>query len=90
MKNGKMKRYTELSDKYLNDAKVLLKDGDLAQASEKLWGAFATIVKAVAAKRNKNIKTHEAISAPAIKEPRHRFFVNVPPLLRSNLYHLVN
>jgi hypothetical protein len=62
MKNGKMKRYTELSDKYLNDAKVPLKDGDLAQASEKLWGAFATIVKAVAAKRNKNIKIHDGIA----------------------------
>lgn len=62
MKNGKIKRYTELSEKYINDAEILLKKGDLPQTSEKLWGAFATIVKAVAAKHNKDVKTHDGIS----------------------------
>ncbi|ODS30211.1 MAG: Archaeal PaREP1/PaREP8 family protein [Candidatus Scalindua rubra] len=64
MKNGKMRRYAELSDKYIDDAKILLKNSDLAQASERLWGAFASIVKvkAVASKRNKQIKTHDGIS----------------------------
>lgn len=62
MKNGKVKKYTQLSDKYLNDSKDLLKKGDLCQSSEKLWGAFATIVKAVAAKNKKNIKTHDGIT----------------------------
>jgi len=40
-----------LSDKYLNEGKELLKEGDLVQASEKLWGAAALTVEMVAAKR---------------------------------------
>lgn len=62
MENSKIKKYTQLSDKYLNDSKDLLKKGDLAQSSEKLWGAFATIVKAVAATQKKNIRTHDGIT----------------------------
>jgi uncharacterized protein (UPF0332 family) len=62
MRNGKIRKYTELSDKYLNDAEILLTKGDLSQTSEKLWGAFATIVKAVAAKHSKDIKTHDGVS----------------------------
>ena len=59
--NGKMNRYLTLSQKYLKDADKLLKDKDYPQASEKLWGALVTITKAVAAKRNKTIKTHEGV-----------------------------
>ena len=63
MKNGKIEKYTKLSNKYINDADILLKKGDLSQTSEKLWGAFAAIVKAVAAKhKKKEIKTHDGIS----------------------------
>ncbi len=61
MRNGKIRKYTELSSKYLNDAKMLLKDGDLAQTSEKFWGAFVTIISAAAAKRDKQIKTHDGV-----------------------------
>ncbi len=38
-----VKKYTDLSGKYLKEAEVLLKKSDLSQASEKLWGSFATI-----------------------------------------------
>lgn len=62
MKNGKLKKYAALSEKYLHDTEILLKNGDLSQTSEKLWGAFATTVKAVAAKHGKEIKTHDGIS----------------------------
>lgn len=61
MKNGRIKKYTELSEKYLHDAEILLKKGDPSQASEKLWGATVTIVKAIAAQRKKTLKTHEGI-----------------------------
>lgn len=61
VKNGRIKKYTELSEKYLHDAKMLLSKGDLSQASEKLWGAAVTIVKAIAAQRRKTLKTHEGI-----------------------------
>ncbi len=60
--NGKVKRYLELNSKYISDAEECMKRGDYAQASEKLWGATVTIVKAIAAQRGKTIKTHEGIS----------------------------
>lgn len=60
--NGKVKKYFDLSSKYLNDADVCMRKGDYVQASEKLWGATVTIVKAIAAQRKKTIKTHEGIN----------------------------
>lgn len=41
-------RYLELSARYLAEAEELLAKGELQQASEKLWGAAAEAVKAVA------------------------------------------
>jgi len=52
------KHYLDLNRKYLEDGEVLLVKGDSAQASEKLWGASAEIVKAVAAYRGLELKTH--------------------------------
>ncbi|MFN3532867.1 MAG: PaREP1 family protein [Candidatus Brocadia sp.] len=46
----------ELSEKYLHDAEILSKKGDPSRASEKLWGATVTIVKAIAAQRKKTVK----------------------------------
>ena len=46
-----VEHYQALSDKYFKDAKGFLSREDLVQASEKLWGASALAVKAVAAKR---------------------------------------
>ncbi|HHT9126344.1 MAG TPA: PaREP1 family protein [Candidatus Brocadiia bacterium] len=60
--NGKVKRYLELNSKCISDAEECLRKGDYAQASEKLWGATVTIMKAVAAQRKKTIKTHDGIS----------------------------
>ena len=54
--NGKVKKYFDLSSKYLNDADECMRKGDYVQASEKLWGATVTIVKAIAAQRKKTIK----------------------------------
>ena len=47
-----------LSEKYLADGLKLLKEGDLVQASEKLWGATALTVKMVAAKRGLKLEEH--------------------------------
>ena len=59
--NGNIKRYLQLNNKYINDAdKYIMKD-DYVQASEKLWGASVTIIKAIAAQRGKTIKSHEGI-----------------------------
>lgn len=62
--NGNIiKKYLELNNKCLHDAEECLKNGDYTQASEKLWGAMVTIVKAIASQRRKTIRSHEGISA---------------------------
>lgn len=43
--------YTRLSQKNLQEAETLLAQGDYHQASEKFWGATATMVKAIAERR---------------------------------------
>ena len=45
----------------MKEAHELLEKRDYPQASEKLWGAAAEIVKAVAAKRGKALGTHRSI-----------------------------
>jgi hypothetical protein len=44
-------RYLALHEKYLRDGERLLAEGDYVQASEKMWGAVATMVKAVSEER---------------------------------------
>jgi len=54
----KVKRYSSLMGKYFKEAEAFLVKGDYVQASEKLWGAAAEIVKVVAAKRGVELRTH--------------------------------
>jgi hypothetical protein len=51
-------RYPNLHRKYLEEANTLILKGDYVQASEKLWGAAAEIVKMVGAVRGVELKTH--------------------------------
>jgi uncharacterized protein (UPF0332 family) len=53
-----IEHYKVLSEKYLAEGLKLLKEGDLVQASEKLWGATALTVKMVAAKRDLKLEKH--------------------------------
>ena len=53
--------HPKLNSKYLKDADALLKKGDYVQASEKYWGAFAQIVKAVAAAKGIKLGEHRNI-----------------------------
>ena len=55
---SKAKHYLNLNSKYLKEAEKLIEKKDYVQASEKLWGACAEIVKAVAEKRGKRLRTH--------------------------------
>jgi len=59
---SKEAHYRRLNGKYLNDADELLEKGDYTQASEKLWGAAAEIVKAVAAKRGVRLGAHRSLT----------------------------
>ena len=56
-----VEHYQALSDKYLEEAKELLKKGDLVQASEKFWGATASAIKMVGAKRGLKLKKHGSL-----------------------------
>jgi hypothetical protein len=58
----KTEKYVTLNHKYLKEADALVEKGDYAQASEKFWGAAATIVKSVAAQRRINIRSHEGLN----------------------------
>jgi hypothetical protein len=53
--------YLRLNGKYLSEAEDLIRRRDFAQASEKLWGATAEIVKAVAARRGVELGTHASL-----------------------------
>jgi hypothetical protein len=50
--------YAGLAERYMREAERLLAAGDFAQASEKLWGAAALTVKAVAAARGLLLRSH--------------------------------
>jgi len=54
--------YVRLNGKYLAEAEELMRKGDLPQASEKFWGAFAEMVKGVAARRGAPLGTHRSVA----------------------------
>lgn len=53
-----VEHYQSLSEKYLTEAKKLLKEGDFVQASEKFWGASALAVKRIGAKKGLKLEEH--------------------------------
>ncbi|MEM0276056.1 PaREP1 family protein [Pyrobaculum sp.] len=56
--DDKVELLLKLCEKYLREAEQLTQKGGYVQASEKAWGAAAQIVKAVAAKRGEELKSH--------------------------------
>ena len=48
----------ELCERYLEEARRLLSEGDFVQASEKAWGAAAQALKAVAAREGRELRSH--------------------------------
>lgn len=77
--------YLNLHRKYLEDADALILSGDYPQASEKLWGAAAEIVKAVGALRGIELKTHAELFQYVAKL---REELKDPEL--SRLFHVAN
>jgi hypothetical protein len=53
--------YLKCNSRDVTDAKELLRKNEYVSASEKLWGACAEAIKAVAAKRGKELGTHRSI-----------------------------
>ncbi len=90
--NEKADYYLKLHEKYLREADQLLAKEDYAQASEKLWGASAEIVKAVAASRGLDIKSHGELHEFVTKlreetqDPEIRTLWLVATTLHQNFY----
>ncbi|RJS78114.1 hypothetical protein CW713_09700 [Methanophagales archaeon] len=89
---SKAEAYTKLSEKYLEHAKKFMADKDFAQASEKLWGSSALALKAVAAKKGKELKSHGELWKYAIRLSEEledddlRRFWHVAVTLHQNFY----
>ena len=58
---ARLEVHLKLSEKYMREAEDLLAKGDYAQASEKAWGAAAQIVKALAAREGKELRSHASL-----------------------------
>lgn len=56
-----------MNGRYLKEAEELLLKQDYPQASEKFWGAFAEIIKAIASKHRVKLGTHKSIAQYASK-----------------------
>jgi uncharacterized protein (UPF0332 family) len=53
--------HLKLSEKYMDEAEEYLRKRDYIQASEKAWGAASQIVKALAAKEGRELRSHASL-----------------------------
>ncbi len=84
--NAKLKKYIELHEKYLSESEALFNQKNYSQVSEKLWGATATITKAIAASRKKTIRSHDGIAfflASIAKEVKDESILNIVSIANS-------
>ena len=56
-----IKKYMEQSLRYLENGLISLNQGDYDEASEFLWGSIAQAVKAIAATKGMELKTHREL-----------------------------
>ncbi len=88
----KAEAYKGLSEKYSAEADTFSGKGDYVQASEKLWGSAALMVKAVAARRDVAISSHGDLHkfvtrlGAEQKEPELRRLFAVASTLHQNFY----
>jgi len=59
--------HLRLCEKFLAEAEEFLRRGDYLQASEKGWGAAAQIVKALAAKEGRELRSHGELHKEVVK-----------------------
>ncbi len=57
----KAELHLKLCEKYMREAEEFLAKKDYTQASEKAWGASSQIVKALAAKEGKELRSHASL-----------------------------
>ena len=87
-----VKHYLDLNRKYLSEGGRLLAKGDPVQASEKFWGAAAEMVKAVAAGRGVELRTHADLWTFVTKlrdelnDPEITRLFSIAGMLHQNFY----
>ena len=88
-------QYRQASERFMAQARRELADGDLAQASEKGWGAAAQMLKAVAQQRGweHNRHRHHLVTASRLRSETgdgdiRRLFA-VASVLHENFYENV-
>ena len=84
-------RHQEISSQFLEQAEAEFRSGDLLQASEKAWGAFAHCVKAIAQKKGWEHSSHRYLNRCAgrlLREisPDHVYLLGVVNALHANFY----
>ncbi len=81
-----------LSNKYLKESEELVGRGDYVQASEKAWGAASQMVKALATKEGKELRSHGELHkyvleiVKKIGDQEIRRFWQVATSLHQNFY----
>jgi hypothetical protein len=63
----RVETHLKLSEKYMRDAEGFLSNKDYVQASEKAWGAAAQMVKALAAERGVELRSHGELHREVIR-----------------------
>jgi hypothetical protein len=58
---AKAELYLKLCEKYVREAEEFLEKKDYVQASEKAWGAASQMVKALAAREGRELRSHAAL-----------------------------
>ena len=53
--------HLKLSERYMDEAEEFLRRGEYAQASEKAWEAASQVIKALAARRGEEIRSHRGL-----------------------------
>jgi len=57
----KQELHLKLCEKYLREAEEFLERGDSVQAGEKAWGTAAQMLKVVAARRGRELRSHSML-----------------------------
>ena len=84
--------HVNLSERYFDEADEHIKKEDYVQASEKLWEAASQMVKAVAAKRNLELRSHGDLNRfvadvrREVNEPEIRRVWQIATSLHQNFY----
>ena len=82
-------RHRKMNNRYLTDAKSLLRRGDYLQASEKYWGAAVQMIKIIAAKRGLKLESHRSLSDFIMILDAEHPEMNLPALYaQANTLHI--